>query len=203
MDNTITEKDLHALEGLLEPHKKMDCVGDCMQSQALVKVIKLAKAYQSASLELPERQKHMVFLANEIDPETMNLKEGRTVKDWVKYGSNQMRDIALPIVTKLKERIDELEDAIETTADCLESKHEEVTKLQARITLIKGANRTANKLIEEEINLKTKHIEENQALNNKLHKQRIINIIEKHMHHYLVTDRVLDIVAEEIIGDSE
>jgi len=73
-----------------------------MFSEKHSKVIKtLAEQYLAVQAKMPRRKEHIALLKNEIDFKTGNLVEGRTVKDWIKYGYNQALHEATLAVMKM------------------------------------------------------------------------------------------------------
>ena len=97
-----TELYIHALKGLLELHPKDECLGECMQSQALLYSIQLCKANESAVM--PEKRKvsepEEDYLLKHI-PNPRNL------------GFNEALNLCRAVVVKGEMRIKELESRLE------------------------------------------------------------------------------------------
>lgn len=67
------------------------------------------KAMQSSSDILPKREEHVCILSKKDLAITGKFIEGRTLKDWISYGKNQIIDIAAPLLAKVIQERDEIQ----------------------------------------------------------------------------------------------
>ena len=114
--------------------------------KALSKAITLAKAFDSVD-GIPEKLRGL-GLADES-----SFEFGKTI------GFNQAHDIFKPLIVKLKLELEEEKVMGNNMAEKIHNLEAENTKKDMRIALVEQANSAANKIIEEEINLKTKCME--------------------------------------------
>lgn len=115
----------------------------------LSQAIQILEAYDQASEELGEKKEHFAFLSKEKLFPVEGFKEHRTVKDWIKFGYNQMHSKATAVVMKknmtinslikvnqkLHKRIEKLERNIQEHCDycSLISQDKELQSLKSSI----------------------------------------------------------------------
>ena len=212
MSDTITKTDIHALEGLLKPHKEMECVGDCMQSKALVKLIKLAKAYQSAESVLGEKK-----VVCETGDRNCMYRE--CIDSCFYYeekfnniGFNQMHDIATPIVAKLKAEIKEMYTySQQDNANLIEKitiKNDAIGKLQARVGELEAYNKIASKAVDikQRIELTIKNTKLQAEIEELKGKDTMSSIAFRKLEQRFdglpdQWERFIKVIRQEVIGD--
>ena len=69
--------------------------------QALDKILSACQLLCDTSDKLPPKKEHVAILSDKDLIFTGKLTEGRTVKDWIKYGSNQRREEDILWISKM------------------------------------------------------------------------------------------------------